>query len=415
MNTYTLRPYQAEAVSVALRHFERYRDPFILQAATGAGKSLIIADICHKLDQPVLILQPSKELVIQNHDKLLSYGVTDISMYSASVGVKEINKYCYATIGSIYKKPELFRQFKHIIVDECHLVDPKNYSGRYNQFFAALGNPKIMGLTATPYRLCQKYFKQRGQLYYTTCLKMVNRIYPYFFKKIVFKIETGDLIKQGYLCPVEYKTAPNDLKGLKLNNTGADFTTDSLEAYWRVADRFKRLVTTLVDVNAHHPRSLTFCSSVRQASRLQLALRDARIDVSIVTGETPAKEREDIVAGFRRGHIRHILNVGVFTTGFDVPELDCIVIARPTMSLSLWQQMVGRGLRLDPNKADKQLTVYDLAGVNERLGRVETVRIVKEVDGFRDKVVTECGTATETALFTFLVKRAPRLPLPEDS
>ena len=111
------------------------------------------------------------------------------------------------------------------------------------------------------------------------------------------------------------------------------------------------------------------------------------------------------MAAFRKGRTKHILNVGVFTTGFDVPELDCIVMARPTISLTLWQQIVGRGVRMDPKRPDKKLTVYDLAGVSDRLGRVETVRIAKEADGFRDKVISELGDMTEIPLFTFVVRR----------
>jgi DNA repair protein RadD len=72
----------------------------------------------------VLILQPSKEILEQNYNKLKSYGIDDISIYSASLKSKEIAKYTYATIGSIYKKPELFSSFEYVIIDECHGVNP---------------------------------------------------------------------------------------------------------------------------------------------------------------------------------------------------------------------------------------------------------------------------------------------------
>ncbi len=404
VSTYTLRDYQIEGVAAALYNFSHYRDPFLLVAATGAGKSLMIADICYRLDEPVLVICPSKELLEQDHDKMLSYGITDIAKYSASVGIKEVAKYTFATIGSIYKKPELFTRFRHFIIDECHLVDPKSMNGRYAQFFAAIDKPRVMGLTATPYRLTQKTFKKNNKLYYTSCLKMVNRIWPYFFKKIIYKVEMADLIKRGYLCPIEYVREPVDMSGLSVNRSGSDYTPESLAQYWN-EQRLNRLERALIYVDQNHKHSLTFCVDTEQAKRIQQRLSTHGLMLDIVTGETPTKERADTVAAFRRGETRHILNVGVFTTGFDVPELDCIVMARPTISLTLWQQIVGRGVRVDSNNPNKKLTVYDLTGVSDRLGRVETVRIAKETDGFRDKVVSELGDMTDTPLFTFVVKR----------
>src|SRR5438477_4979334 len=100
-STYILRDYQKEGVAAALYNFKHYRDPFLLVAATGAGKSLMIADICYQLNEPVCVIVPSKELLEQDHDKMLSYGITNIAKYSASVGVKEIAKYTFATIASI--------------------------------------------------------------------------------------------------------------------------------------------------------------------------------------------------------------------------------------------------------------------------------------------------------------------------
>lgn len=175
--SYKLRDYQQEAADIAVANLKKYGKPFVIQAATGAGKSLIIADICHQIDEPILILQPSKEILEQNYNKLVSYGVTDVSMYSASMNSKEIAKFTYATIGSIYKKPDLFKHFKYVIIDECHGVNPSKIETMYKKFFKAMGNPAICGLTATPYRIQQKFVTENGQLYYTAALKLINRIW----------------------------------------------------------------------------------------------------------------------------------------------------------------------------------------------------------------------------------------------
>jgi DNA repair protein RadD len=402
---YNLRPYQQEASDEAVKHLKCYGKPFIIVMATGAGKSLVIADICHKINEPILILQPSKEILEQNYLKLKSYGIEDISIYSASMNSKEIAKFTYATIGSIYQKPELFKHFKYVIIDECHQVNPKNISGMYTKFLKEIGCQSVCGLTATPYRLENKFFKNSsGNMFYTSSLKMVNRIHPFFFKKIVYKVETQDLIDQGYLSPIKYYCDEVDLSGLRVNSTGRDFTEESLAQFW-TDQKLQKMAKVIKWVDEKCKCNLIFCSSILQATRAKEYLISVGIPCEIVTGKTPAKEREQIIEKFRSGEIRHLVNVGVFTTGFDAPALDSIVLARPTMSLALYYQMVGRGVRLDPADPEKILKVIDLAGVVTRMGKVETITITKEDDGFRDKVVSERGTMTEVPLFTFQVKK----------
>lgn len=404
---YTLRDYQQAAANIGATTLRSSDKPFILLLATGAGKSLVIADICHQLDEPVLILQPNKEILEQNYSKLQSYGVTDVSMYSASVGQKEISKFTYATIGSIRRKPEDFKHFKYVILDECHQLNPKNQTGMLTKFLKDIECTKVCGLTATPYRQVQKYYYEGNDMYYTAHLKMINRIHPFFFRSIKYKIETQDLIDQGYLSPILYRADREvDLMELDVNTTGADFTTDSLEKFWNDG-RLKKMARVIQKIDQHCQRNLVFCSSLRQANTARRMLEEMGIVSEIVDGKTPKKERTRLVNAFKDGEFKHMINVGVFTTGFDVPQLDCITLARPTLSLALYYQMVGRGVRLDTERPDKKLRVYDLAGVVAKLGRVETIRVEKE-DGFKDMVTSEAGRMDEVPLFKFRVKNKPK-------
>jgi DNA repair protein RadD len=403
--SYTLRPYQLGAVNTAVSRLRgRVDKPFIIQAATGAGKSLIIADICRQMDEPTLILQPSKELVEQNYAKLKSYGSDlDIGIYSASLNSREIRKYTYATINSIYRKPELFQQFKNVIIDECHQVNPKNLGGMYTKFLKDIGTLNVCGLTATPYRMQEKFFEENGERFYTSHLKMINRIHPFFFKEVAYKIETQELIDQGYLAPVRYYRKHVDWSQLEVNKTGSNFTEESVERFWN-DQRMKDLYYAMQLIDKHCKRNLIFASSMKQADNILDMLKGMNMSAGIVTAKTPVKDRELIVDAYRRGDFKHMVNVGVFTTGFDVPELDSVCLARPTMSLALYYQMVGRGVRIDPNNPGKKLHVFDFAGNVDKLGRVETIRIEKEDDGFRDKVMSEIGRMDETPLFKFVVK-----------
>lgn len=414
---YTPRPYQAAATSKAVWFLKNYDNPFILQLATGAGKSLVIADICRTLDEPVLILQPSREILEQNYAKLSSYGITDVSIYSASMNQKMISKYTYATIGSIYKKPEEFAHFKYVIIDECHLVNPKSYSGMYMKFLKAIDCKKVCGLTATPYRNQGSYVFENGSLYYTTMLKMMTRMgRPAFFKKIAYQIETKELIDMGYLSPISYVDSNLDFSELQVNSTGNEFTDASVEEYWtgKGGHRLQKLAESIKYIDEFHKLNLIFCSSIKQATMAVDMLAKMGIECAIVTGKTPAKERESIIARFKARELRHIANVGVFTTGFDVPQLDSIVLARPTMSIALYYQMVGRGVRLDPKDPDKFLTVYDFAGSLERHGKVEDIHVGKEPKpdgspGFKDQLETSNGIISAEPLFKFQVKNKGKM------
>lgn len=395
---FTLRPYQEEMSNLIVRRLLETRDaPFIVQAATGAGKSLVIADVAHKLDAPVLVLQPSLELLQQNHAKMQSYGI-DVSVYSASAGQKNLaGRVVMATIGSIKNYVE-FAHFQYIIVDEADVVNPKALTGMYQRFFTAIGCRNIVGLTATPYRIEQKFTYKGNDLYAAAALKLVTRISKFWSGGIAYKIETAELIAQGYLSPIKYRVDSDALHGLVVNSTGADYTTDSLESWG------ERKVTRMADyvayVDEHCQRDLVFCTSVAQAHHLQEILSQRGIPTAVVTADTPAKERASLVKNFRAGAIRHMLNVGVFLAGFDVPELDCIIFARPTLSPRVWYQAVGRGVRLDPNRPDKTLRVFDLAGAVAEIGRVETIMLAKE-DGFKDILMSEHGRVDDRPLFKY--------------
>ena len=404
---YDLRPYQVAMSGAIVRQFDSFsKKPFLAVAGTGAGKSIVIADVCHKLDAPTVILAPTGELVGQNKEKLESYGITDIGVYSASLNSKEVGKYTLATIGSVVKHPELFKDVKYFIIDECDLVDPKSGGTMYKKFLKHFPDAKICGLTATPYRIESKFVEYNGENYYTATLKMVNRIWDRkangtFWGNIVYKIETPDLIEQGYLAPIVYHTDEVQLDLLKVNSTGADYTATSLDLWG--GSQVDRIVRISKAIDQKCQRNLIFCSSIKQAYDAFQVMAGEGLKVQVVTGQTPKRQRAQAVADFKAGKIRHLLNVGVFLAGFDVPEVDSIIMVRPTMSLRLWYQAIGRGVRLDPNRPNKKLHVFDIAGVSERLGRVETIRLSKE-DGYKDIVVSEVGRMDERALFSFKLK-----------
>lgn len=327
-----------------------------------SGKSLVIADIASRLEGPLLVFQPSKEILQQNFAKLQSYGIFDCGCYSASVGCKDINRITFATIGSVMNHMSDFDCFKNIIIDECHYVNSK--SGQYKQFIEAK-NRQVVGLTATPYRLD----RAEG----SSILKFLTRVRPRIFSKVIYCCQIGELLSKGYLADLHYYDLTElDLRRVRSNSTGADYDERSLLAEYERCGFYDKLSNTVVKVlqpKSGIPRKgvLVFTAFTKEARQLVDKLQSLRINAAIVTGETPKKEREAILEGFKRREIKVVANVGVLTTGFDYPALDTVVLARPTKSLGLYYQMVGRAIRPFEGKDG---WIVDLSGNYSRFGNV---------------------------------------------
>lgn len=373
--TYQLRDYQQQASDAAVRFFTdpTRRRNSIMVLPTGAGKSLVIADIAARLEGHTLVFQPSKEILEQNYAKLCSYGILDCAVYSASAGQKEVARITFATIGSVKNHPELFRHFRNVIIDECHLVNPK--AGMYKEFLATL-HGKVLGLTATPYRLSSS--RDFGCM-----LKFITRTRPAVFTDVIYQVQVGTLLDMGYLSRVDYfPMSPvgwNELN-LKVNTTGADYTERSVVKEYERVDFYGFLVHIVRRLMA--PKSgirrkgiLVFTRFLKEAKQLTWSIPGA----AIVSGDTPKAERERILEAFKRGEIPVVANVGVLTTGFDYPELDTVVMARPTMSLALYYQIVGRCIRPHPGK--ESAWFVDLCGNIRRFGEVKDLRLVDGGNG----------------------------------
>ena len=373
---YKLRDYQQKASDAAVSFFNNRakKTNAIMVLPTGSGKSLIIADIAARLDGHTLVFQPSKEILEQNFKKLCSYGILDCSIYSASFNSKEISRITFATIGSVKNQPELFTHFKNIIVDECHLVNPKE--GMYKKFFEVV-NCKILGLTATPYRLSSS--QEFGAM-----LKFITRTRPAIFKEVIYHVQVSTLLDMGYLSKLNYypmnPTGWNELN-LKVNTTGADYTDRSVQREYERIDFYSflvHIVQRLVNnqkTGIKRKGILVFTRFLKEAERLTYSISGC----AIVSGDTPKGERERILEAFKAGEISVVANVGALTTGFDYPELDTVVMARPTMSLAMWYQIVGRAIRPHPNK--EAGWIVDLCGNINRFGYVENLKLVDGGNG----------------------------------
>lgn len=378
MNRILPRPYQNRATDAVLNFFESgqsKKHPIVI-APTGSGKSLIIAMVTQNLSGGVLVLQPTKETLEQNYTKFVANGGT-ASICSASMGSRDIGQVTFAMIGSVKKIPHLFDHARYIIIDECHLVPPKEgsmFTEFLNSIAAQSKDVRIVGLTATAFRL-KKYTDPFSGARYAQ-INMLMRERPHFFDSFLDITQIGDLYRDGYLCPIKYLPLAWENGSLKYNSTGAEFDDESVTKEikrQKILEHIPGLVQQSIEKGRKH--RLVFVSSVAAAEYLASTVPDS----ACVSSATKKKDRERILCDFRDGKIKTVFNVGVLTVGFDFPALDTIIIAQPTLSLTLYMQMIGRGIRLCDGKED--CAVVDMCGNVERFGHIEDIVYRQDENG----------------------------------
>ena len=347
-----LRDYQKDALDSVINAIkDGTKGNYLLVLPTGSGKSILVSSIVHTLGKSVLILQPTKEILQQNYEKLLKYvDPKEIGIYSASMNKKVIKTFTFATIQSIYKKADFFKHFDLMILDECHLLNPSNLTGMFTSFINKInilrkrdaGKPpiKIIGLTATPYRMATSYkfikakptdpFSSNELIAYTT-VKLISRMKGRFWNHILYNINIQELIDKGFLCPLEYiDKSLIEHEDIPLNKSESDF---NLEKYEEILSKKQVKILKVIDYAESITNSvLVFCSSVKQAEVLCSMTKGSEV----VTAKTKADERDAIVKKFKCGKIKTVFNVGVFSLGFDHPALDGIILLRPTRSIGLY-------------------------------------------------------------------------------
>ncbi|WP_299999289.1 DEAD/DEAH box helicase family protein [uncultured Cedecea sp.] len=357
--SFTLRPYQQEAVDATLRYFRKHRDPAVIVLPTGAGKSLVIAELARLARGRVLVLAHVKELVAQNHAKYMALGL-EADIFAAGLHRKESQgKVVFGSVQSVARNLEYFTgTFSLLIVDECHRIGDKEES-QYQQILSHLraSNPEIrlLGLTATPYRL------GKGWIYHYHYHGMVRGDEQALFRDCIYELPLRYMIKNGYLTPPERLDMPvvqYDFSRLQAQNDGLFSETDLNRELAQQKRITPHIISQIVSFAEQRRGVMIFASTVEHAKEITnlLPLHQA----ALITADTPGPERDALIARFKQQEYRYLVNVSVLTTGFDAPHVDLIAILRPTESVSLYQQIVGRGLRLAPGKKD--CLILDYAG-----------------------------------------------------
>lgn len=378
-----LRPYQNDAVTECAKALVKTKTSVIV-APTASGKSIICAEIVRRFLKKspadrVLILCHQGHLLTQNEEKihlLVPDSLTKTGMYCAAEKRKEtMQQIILASRDSLGRAPDACGSFSLVIIDEAHLVDVNAGTDAsdtfYSRIFKAIGSPYIVGLTGTPWRL------SGGKVY------GANK----FFKSLAYEIKMAMLIEEGYLSPYTFpegETKVIDTEGMQITSKG-DFSTSDMEKITMPREVIVKCLDKWQQMAVGRRVSVFFCCSVAHAQmvekELNLRLKSSE-HILYIDGKVTGDKRKEYLENVKAGKYTAIVNIGVLTTGFDAPIIDCVVMLRPTASAALFVQSIGRGLRTYGDKKD--CLILDMAGNFERFGSLEDP-IVEDAETRRAK------------------------------
>ena len=363
--TYILRPYQNDAL-LAVHDFicTKPGNPCV-STPTGSGKSVMMAALIRQWQEQSphvrgCILAHRKELVQQNHEKLVQSGLECGGIFAAGLQRRDYeSNILFASIDSIYKKSGEFAPFDFIFVDEAHRI-PFAGEGKYRTFLTGCRrfnpNLRVVGWTATPWRMAG------GELCHP----------DHILTNLVYDSKITDLIEQGYLCNLRSKVGVThvDLSDVK-RYSGGDYVVSSLS---RAVNGDKLIFDAIGEcvriIELERRRAVIFyCVDIEHCKKVSRALQQFNVYAPYLTSKTSHSDRDKIIKDFREGRISAVCNVNVLTEGFDAPHIDCIVLLRPTLSAGLFSQMVGRGLRVHNSKID--CLTLDFAGCIDEHGPID--------------------------------------------
>ncbi len=339
-----LRPYQREAIDAVLEARRRGTRRMVLALPTGAGKTIVFSELIRRAKHPVLVLAHRDELLGQACRKIeaaLRRNADDRRTVALERGVRRAPRDAGVVVASIRSLHEgriggalAGRDIRLVIYDECHhaVADANRRVLEQIGVFADDWPGTLVGFTATTRRADGRGL---GEV----------------FEEIVYERSLRQMIDDGYLRPLRglrFSTAA-DLSSVTVR--GEDFDEDELEEAVDVESR-NLLVARAIQECTRDRRTIAFCVTVRHAENLARALRELGVPAAMVCGEMPKPDRARTLQRFFEGGLRVITNVGVLTEGFDDPGVSAVAMVRPTRSVSMYLQCVGRGMRLSPDADD---------------------------------------------------------------
>jgi DNA repair protein RadD len=398
------RPYQRYAIDQLFAYFQSGKkgNPVVVMP-TGTGKSIVLAGFIKEVlsrypGQRILKLTHVKELIEQNHKTLISvWPAAPAGIYSAGIGRKDVGyPITFAGIASAVRSPAKFGWVDLVLIDECHLVAPKQttqYQTIVKELRKVNPNLKVIGLTATHYRLGQGLLTEGDNALFTDICVDMSRLHEFNW-----------FIDEGFLVPLVPRSAHYTLDVSDVSIVSGDYNQQDLQ---RAVDRetvTEAALQEAIALGGGRKHWLVFASGVEHAMHVSDYLSKVGISSTYVHAKLSKTDRDQRLLDYKAGKYQVMVNNGILTTGFDFPSIDLIVMLRPTQSPGLWVQMLGRGTRPDYAKgfdisttegrleairqsAKRDCLVLDFAGNTARLGPINDPVVPKS------KLRMGCGSA----------------------
>lgn len=366
-----LRPYQEVIAPQVFDYMisNPGRNPCIA-IPTGGGKTIIAADIIkHALEKwpktKILVVSHVKEILEQDYDALTAYLNIPVGLYSSGLKSRTFEQVTVAGIQSIYRQIDLFKNIDFVIVDEAHLIPIKGL-GMYKTFLNGIGEHRCLGLTATPFRLGSGYiYGEDDETIFDDCII-----------DLTYMEEFNQLVDDGYLCDLRTMATNSEYDVSGIRTTAGDFNDKDMSDKFDRKDITRKIIDEVIQKATSFNKWLLFAIDIEHAEHITECLIANGINAYIVHSKMKESERDKVIQMFKSGSLRAIVNINILTTGFDAPDIDLIVLLRPTKSPVVHVQSIGRGLRPYPGK--NYTMVLDFAGNTERLGPINDVRVAKK-------------------------------------
>lgn len=363
-----LYPHQEQATEALFEFFQNNETGMpLIVAPVAAGKGILIGEFikrCHEYYGATnfLVLSHVTELLIQDEEYLkFQWPEASTSFYAAKLGKKSFNGgTVFASINSIYKKAySIPKKIDIIIIDEAHLISP-DAETMYRSFIKDMLviNPelRVIGYTGTNFRPTEGKLTE-GEFR--------------LFTDVAYQIPMLYLIEKGFLCPLTTPSVQTKMSTKGVGSSGGDYIESQLQ---RAVDKdfiTKACVDEIIKFGKDRNKWIIFTAGVDHCKHVTEEIKSRGIRCEMVTGKTPTTERNKIVRDYKEGDLQCLVNVGVFTTGFNNPSIDLMAFMRPTRSPVLYVQMGGRGMRISPSKTD--CCLLDFGGVISELGPIDLI------------------------------------------
>jgi superfamily II DNA or RNA helicase len=352
MRKLRLRPYQQDCLNAIATSFHKGQNRQLISLPTGAGKTVVFANLIKERNERALILAHTSELIEQAKDKIkmicpgLDIGIVNAQnkQFEAPVVVSSIQSQSAGKLNNLERLAE--QGFKLAVADECHHFAAKHTRNILKQLGFDKGTDRLLvGFTATPFRNDGRGLAE-------------------VFDTIFYQKDIKQMIEEGYLCQPNGLKITTDLDLSQIKTVDGDFQISSLSQVMDTLELNKIAVDAYLENAAGKP-AICFGVNVQHAKNLAALFQSQGIISKAIYGSMPREERTNILKEYENGSLQVLCNCQILTEGFDAPQTECVIIARPTKSKGLYQQMVGRGLRLWPNK--KECLILDFCDQNHSI------------------------------------------------